>query len=103
MFQPLQAVQDDRFPSYVPGDLFEIDPLTGRPVRHFRLPPAAGQDHPNLRMLGTAPEGFLLSASDDGPWTRRLEVLDPLTGDRRTVLRLPDEVLVELVRGTRPD
>lgn len=101
MFQPLRAVQDE-FRVYAPGDLFEVDPATGRPVRHFRLPPVTGRDPSHLRLLGTAPEGFLLDASDDGPWTQRLEVLDPLTGDRRTVLRLPDEIMVDFVRGGRP-
>ncbi|GIF74682.1 hypothetical protein [Asanoa siamensis] len=102
VFQPQQAFPEGEFTVYSRADLYEVDPGTGLPLRRFRLPPpsTAPQGHV-LRLIAVGADGFLLSANDDRPpWmTSRLEVLDPVTGDRRTVLRTTGEVEVALTRG----
>ena len=82
-----------------PGDLFEVDPDTGGPLHHYLLPPAGAT---SLRLIGATTDGIILGANDPGEpagTVGRLEVLDPRTGDRRTVLDLPANADFRMVRG----
>jgi hypothetical protein len=100
VFQPQVPVSGGEF-TYLRGDVYEVDPGTGLPLRRFRLPTPTGSGKHVLRLIAVGADGFLLSANDDrSPWmTSRLEALDPVTGDRRTVLRATGEVEVKFTRG----
>ncbi|GIF64136.1 hypothetical protein Ais01nite_21710 [Asanoa ishikariensis] len=100
VFQPQVRVPASESRTYSPADVYEVDPGTGLPLRRFRLP-APGSEKYVLRLIAVGADGFLLSANDDrSPWmTTRLETLDPVTGDRRTVLRATGEVQVVFTRG----
>ncbi|MEV0715364.1 hypothetical protein [Asanoa sp. NPDC050611] len=98
VFQPLQRYQAaDGNDSYGFGDLVEVDPATGRPVRQFRLPPATAETA-GPHMVAIGPDGILL-ADDSGDRPTTLEVLDPVTGDRRAVAELGPDLRLDLVRG----
>ncbi|HEV7712834.1 MAG TPA: hypothetical protein VGP16_31870 [Asanoa sp.] len=86
---------------YLPADLFEIDPATGEPLRRFRLPPVTNLHGQFRQVITELPEGILLSVNDaEGPWLpKRLEVLDPETGVRRTVLTMPVGADLVMTRG----
>ena len=70
-------------------------------ARQFHLPPATSLDSPMFALLDATTDGLLLSVSAGGRSLRadHLEVLDPLTGDRRVVLDLPDGADFMLTRG----
>ncbi|HTF08266.1 MAG TPA: hypothetical protein VK659_08850 [Asanoa sp.] len=101
LFQALRTIDENNFPTYVLADVFEIDPATGGPLRHYRLPPATKRSDLFRRLITALPEGILLGVNDVAlPWiSKRLELLDPVTGVRRTVLTLPPDIAVVMTRG----
>ncbi|MEV4536460.1 hypothetical protein AB0J82_21990 [Asanoa sp. NPDC049518] len=104
VFQPKVPVSGGEF-TYSYGDVYEVDPGTGLPLRRFQLPTPATGTTDNVQhvfqLIAVGADGFILSANDDrSQWmTTRLETLDPVTGDRRTVLRATGEVQVVFTRG----
>ncbi|GIF45676.1 hypothetical protein DFJ67_0689 [Asanoa ferruginea] len=104
VFQTLRTITIDGSDAYMLSDVFEVDPNTGWPLRRYRLPAMPTLDSPAAWLIGTLPEGILLGTNDGGFDARdfeRLELLDPTTGARQTVLSLPDAANFLLTRGGR--
>jgi hypothetical protein len=102
VFQTLRTITVDGSDAYMLSDLFEVDPATGWPLRRYRLPAMSTLNSPAAWLIGTFQEGILLGAADGGFDARdfaRLELLDPTTGARRTVLSLPDAAHFVFTRG----
>jgi hypothetical protein len=101
VFQLMRTIPVDGAPAYVRGDLIEVSAETGAPLRHYRLPPVTTLDGAASRLVGVVPEGILLAWNKDGRQltASKLEVLDPDTGTRRTVLDLPAGAEFTLTRG----
>ncbi|MEV4623332.1 hypothetical protein AB0J74_32055 [Asanoa sp. NPDC049573] len=85
----------------LPADVFEIDPATGGALRRWRLPPVTTLSDPFRKLITALPDGILLGVNDGAePWlSKALEVLDPVTGARRTVLTMPPGAEFVLTRG----
>ena len=104
VFQILRRLDVDNAQSggaevHANADLIEISVESGTPVRRYRLPVRTTLDGPYATLLGSVEEGLLLSAGQATQPPDELELLDPATGTRHTVARIPQGATFSMTRG----